>query len=62
MRRGELWESTAVPEIRDQAAGVAAAVHDELAAASRRRRRPVPADDLMGEPLRTTTEAAAAYS
>jgi uncharacterized NAD(P)/FAD-binding protein YdhS len=43
MRRGELWESTAVPEIRGQAAGVAAAVHDELAAASRRRRRPAPA-------------------
>ena len=44
MRRGELWESTAVPEIRDQAAGVAAAVHEELAAASRRRPRPAHPD------------------
>ena len=48
MRRGELWESTAVPEIRGQAAGVAAAVHEELSAASKRRRRPAPAFDLLG--------------
>lgn len=45
IRRGELWESTAVPEIRGQAADVAAAVHDELAAASKRRRRPEPPVD-----------------
>lgn len=31
MRRGELWESTAVPEIRTQAADVAAAVTEHLA-------------------------------
>jgi uncharacterized NAD(P)/FAD-binding protein YdhS len=42
MRRGELWESTAVPEIRGQAAAVAGAVHDHLAAAGRR--SPVVAD------------------
>ena len=33
-RRGELWESTAVPEIRTQAAQVAAAVLDEIAPAA----------------------------
>jgi uncharacterized NAD(P)/FAD-binding protein YdhS len=44
MRRGELWESTAVPEIRGQAADAAAAVHEELSAASKRRRRPARAD------------------
>ncbi|HET9944147.1 MAG TPA: FAD/NAD(P)-binding protein, partial [Actinomycetes bacterium] len=62
MRRGELWESTAVPEIRGQAAGVASAVHEALATASKRRRRPAPAFDLMGLPLTTTVEAAAAYN
>jgi uncharacterized NAD(P)/FAD-binding protein YdhS len=62
MRRGELWESTAVPEIRGQAAAVAAAVHQDVAAAAKRRRRPVPAVDLMGLPLTTTVEAAAAYN
>ncbi len=31
LRRGELWESTAVPELRVQAAGLATAVLDEIA-------------------------------
>jgi uncharacterized NAD(P)/FAD-binding protein YdhS len=59
MRRGELWETTAVPEIRTQAAEVAAAVTEELRPA-----RPVRhlARDLMGLPLSTTPEAAAAYN
>ena len=59
MRRGELWESTAVPEIRSQAAGVAAAVTEEL-----RPTRPVRhlSRDLMGLPLSTTPSAAAAYN
>ena len=42
MRRGELWESTAVPEIRSQAEALAGAVHEHLAATARRRRHPVP--------------------
>ena len=63
MRRGELWESTAVPEIRGQAARVATAVHQHLAASARRRPRPVPSvDDVTGRPLPTTAEAASAYA
>ena len=50
MRRGELWESTAVPEIRGQAASIAAAVHEDLSAAATRRRRPVAAIELLGLP------------
>ena len=65
LRRGELWESTAVPEIRDQAARLAG---DVLAAAGARRHAAdtvQPARrrtrDCMGEPLTTTREAAAAF-
>ncbi|MDX6367417.1 MAG: hypothetical protein QOK30_2493 [Nocardioidaceae bacterium] len=36
LRRGEIWESTAVPEIRDQAVAVASAVLDTFAAAVKR--------------------------
>jgi hypothetical protein len=67
MRRGELWETTAVPEIRAQAVEIAAAVGAELgwddsgpAGGATRRRRSTPVD-LMGLPLSTTPEAAAAY-
>jgi uncharacterized NAD(P)/FAD-binding protein YdhS/tetratricopeptide (TPR) repeat protein len=60
LRRGELWESTAIPEIRDQAVSLSGEVAS-LVAASRvaRRRRP---RDLMGLPLSTTPAAAAAYN
>jgi uncharacterized NAD(P)/FAD-binding protein YdhS len=34
LRRGELWESTAVPEIREQARAVAAAVFDDVQVAA----------------------------
>jgi uncharacterized NAD(P)/FAD-binding protein YdhS len=71
MRRGELYESTAIPEIRTQAAQVAAAVMEEIAPEPR-----VLADgrlvgghhpvarprDPLGLPLSTTAEAAAAYN
>ena len=59
MRRGELWETTAVPEIRAQAAEVATAVLDTLLTPRPLRRR---ARDVMGLPLTTTPEAAAAYN
>jgi uncharacterized NAD(P)/FAD-binding protein YdhS len=58
-RRGELWETTAVPEIRVQAAALAA----ELLAPLTPRPRPVrrrPAD-AHGLPLSTHAEAAAAH-
>ena len=61
MRRGELGESTAVPEIRAQAAALAGAVTAHLVAAGRRPPRAVRPVDLMGLPLTTTQEAAAAY-
>ncbi|MFF2331669.1 MULTISPECIES: FAD/NAD(P)-binding protein [unclassified Streptomyces] len=64
-RRGELWESTAIPEIRVQAAAAAEAVLGQLAAApahvtSARRaaRRPT---DGGGLALSTHSAAAAAY-
>jgi tetratricopeptide (TPR) repeat protein len=61
MRRGELWESTAVPEIREQALAIAG--HLGAAAA---RARPAPRRstqrDLMGLPLSTTGSAALAYN
>lgn len=56
-RRGRLWETTAVPEIREQAAQVAAGI---LAGLRSRRRAPRPRDPY-GLPLSTTTDAAEAY-
>lgn len=57
-RRGELWETTAVPEIRLQAAEVAAAVLEPLREPVRGRRRPT---DINGLPVSTHAAAAAAY-
>jgi uncharacterized NAD(P)/FAD-binding protein YdhS len=55
LRRGTLWETTAVPEIRAQAAGLA----EQLLGRDRpRARRPADRYDL---PLSTTTEAAEHY-
>lgn len=71
LRRGELWETTAIPEIRLQAASVARAVLDEVAPLPRRLadgrlvggRHPVARPrDPLGLPLSTTSEAAAAYN
>ncbi|MFF7985827.1 FAD/NAD(P)-binding protein [Streptomyces sp. NPDC007901] len=56
-RRGELWETTAVPEIRVQAAELAQRLLP-LPAPRRASRRPV---DGHGLPLSTHAEAAAAY-
>ena len=71
LRRGELWESTAVPEIRSQAAALATAVLDHVAPVPRRLadgrlvggHHPVARPrDQLGLPLSTTAEAAAAYN
>jgi uncharacterized NAD(P)/FAD-binding protein YdhS len=71
VRRGELYESTAIPEIRSQAAQVAAAVLDEVAPEPRRLadgrlvggHHPIARPrDPLGLPLSTTAEAAAAYN
>lgn len=71
LRRGELWESTAVPEIRSQALAVATQVLDAVAPLPRRLEdgrlvgghHPVARPrDPLGLPLSTTTEAAAAYN
>ena len=71
VRRGELFESTAIPEIRTQAAQVAAAVLDEIAPEPRRLadgrlvggHHPIARPrDPLGLPLSTTAEAAAAYN
>ncbi|MDX6300285.1 MAG: hypothetical protein QOF53_1499 [Nocardioidaceae bacterium] len=71
LRRGELWESTAVPEIRTQALGIATAVLDTVAPLPRRLadgrlvsgHHPVARPrDPLGLPLSTTAEAAAAYN
>ena len=71
LRRGELWETTAVPEIRVQAAAVARDVLDAVAPLPRRLadgrlvggHHPVARPrDPLGLPLSTTTEAAAAYN
>jgi uncharacterized NAD(P)/FAD-binding protein YdhS len=71
LRRGELWESTAVPEIRTQALAVATAVLDAVAPAPRRLadgrvvggHHPVARPrDPLGLPLSTTAEAAALYN
>lgn len=67
-RRGELWETVAIPEIRAQAAAVADAVLPPPApaaalsaapSASRARRRPA---DPFGLPVSTHSAAAAAYT
>ena len=58
LRRGQLWESTAVPEIRAQASSLATALVAELPPA-RLRRRP---RDTYGLPLSATREAAAFYN
>ncbi|SHG32273.1 Uncharacterized NAD(P)/FAD-binding protein YdhS [Jatrophihabitans endophyticus] len=57
LRRGQLWESTAVPEIRSQAADLAADLVATLPAPSLRRR----ARDPYGLPLTATDGAAQAY-
>ncbi|MFF0429067.1 FAD/NAD(P)-binding protein [Streptomyces sp. NPDC004520] len=58
-RRGELWETTAIPEIRNQAKEVAEAVLAPLAGAPRPvRRRPT---DQFGLPLSTHAAAAASF-
>jgi uncharacterized NAD(P)/FAD-binding protein YdhS len=71
LRRGELWESTAVPEIRTQALALASGVLDTVAPLPRRLEdgRLVPGNhpvarprDPLGLPLSTTSEAAAAYN
>ena len=58
MRRGQLWESTAVPEIRTQAAALARDLFAELPG-QRVARRP---RDRYGLPLSTTEEAAGRYN
>ncbi|HSV41121.1 MAG TPA: FAD/NAD(P)-binding protein [Nocardioidaceae bacterium] len=71
LRRGELWESTAVPEIRTQALALAGTVLDEIAPLPRRLadgrlvsgRHPVARPrDPLGLPLSSTAEAAKAYN
>ncbi|MGW3285607.1 FAD/NAD(P)-binding protein [Streptomyces sp. NPDC001002] len=58
-RRGELWETTAIPEIRVQAAALARQLLTPGHRSSRRpARRPVDGHDL---PLSTHAESAAAY-
>lgn len=58
LRRGQLWESTAIPEIRAQAAAVAADVVATLPEPSVRRR----ARDPYGLPLTASDGAAQAYT
>jgi uncharacterized NAD(P)/FAD-binding protein YdhS len=58
LRRGELWESTAMPEIRAQAVDVASRL---LSQTSPPPRRPRPTD-VMGLPLSTTPEAAGVFN
>jgi len=71
LRRGELWESTAIPEIRSQALAVASAVLDTVAPPSRRLadgrivsgRHPIARPrDSLGLPLSTTAEAAGTFN
>lgn len=71
LRRGELWESTAIPEIRSQASALATSILDVVAPLPRRLsdgrlvggHHPVARPrDLLGLPLSTTAEAAAAYN
>jgi uncharacterized NAD(P)/FAD-binding protein YdhS len=58
LRRGNLWESTAFPEIREQASVIAGAIAADTTPAQPARRRP---QDAYGLPLTTTRAAAAAY-
>jgi uncharacterized NAD(P)/FAD-binding protein YdhS len=71
LRRGELWESTAVPEIRTQALGLATAVLDAVAPLPRRLadgrlvsgRHPIARPrDPLGLPISTTAEAAGSFN
>ncbi|MFL6157576.1 MAG: FAD/NAD(P)-binding protein [Marmoricola sp.] len=71
LRRGELWESTAIPEIRIQAAGLATAVLDAIAPLPRRLEdgrvvsghHPVARPrDPLGLALSTTAEAASTFN
>lgn len=71
LRRGELWESTAVPEIRVQALAVATAVLDAVAPPPRRLEdgrwvgghHPIARPrDPLGLPLSTTAEAATSFN
>ena len=71
LRRGELWESTAVPEIRTQARALATSVLDAVAPLPRRLEdgrlvgghHPVARPrDPLGLPLSTTAEAAASFN
>jgi uncharacterized NAD(P)/FAD-binding protein YdhS len=61
MRRGDLWESTAVPEIRGQALAIAGHLAATAVGARPVPRRSAPRD-LMGLPLSTTGAAALAYN
>lgn len=71
LRRGELWESTAVPEIRGQALALAITVLDTVSPLPRRLEdgrlvgghHPIARPrDPLGLPLSTTAEAAGAYN
>lgn len=71
LRRGELWESTAIPEIRTQARALAVDVLEVVAPLPRRLadgtwvpgHHPVARPrDPLGLPLSTTAEAAAAFN
>lgn len=71
LRRGELWESTAVPEIRAQALALAVDILDSVAPLPRRLadgslvsgHHPVARPrDPLGMPLSTTADAAALYN
>jgi len=71
LRRGELWESTAVPEIRTQALALATSVLESIAPLPRRLvdGRLVPGShpiqrprDPLGMPITATPEAAVAYN
>jgi uncharacterized NAD(P)/FAD-binding protein YdhS len=66
LRRGDLWETTAIPEIRAHAVGLATSLLDPAAAAVPHRRPARPARgrrprDAFGLPMSTTPQAAAAY-
>ncbi|MBT0771668.1 FAD/NAD(P)-binding protein [Kineosporia sp. J2-2] len=71
LRRGELWETTAVPEIRVQARELATTLLDTLAPLPRRLadgrivsgHHPIARPrDLLGLPLSTTAESAASFN